>query len=511
MRTFVFLGLASIVASVPLLERPANAAVSPVTLRAGTVAELVNAINTANISGKPTIIRVSYGHYLPTGTFPSTWGLSLLPMIQSNIQIIGAGPSGTVIDGSAAQNINPARLFNVSRTGQLSLSNLTLTRSVAICTDTYCSQNGGGAIYNVGTVSTSNVIISSSAAVDAQHQSFNYGGAIFNVGGHLDLEQTTLSGNGAVGSGGALAIMGGTAILNHCLVQGNSALFTAGEGGGGVGQGIYVTSGSLTISNTTITGNTGGSTDDYAGASGLGIYNTAGTVSIQNSAITENTVQLVGTSNYLALGTGGGIYNGGTMTIVDTTIGGNVIGTLGGGIDNGGHLTLQGVTISDNTVQGWNGPLFYNNTIPFACSEDTPQACIHGGGGLYNEPGATLSMATTVIAGNISESSGSPGPDIGADCAGVVTSNGHNAVGDETGCTLKPSSALEGQPTHDLVNVNAKLGALQDDGVPGNAHYPLLSNSPLINAGGSVGKFCTTLDQIGEARANGICAIGAIQ
>jgi hypothetical protein len=79
---------------------------------------------------------------------------------------------------------------------------------------------------------------------------------------------------------------------------------------------------------------------------------------------------------------------------------------------------------------------------------------------------------------------------------------------------------LGGRPTHDLVNLDLELGEFQDDGVAGNAHYPLLADSPLIDAGGSIGLFCTPLDQIGQRRVEGdadhdgatnICDIGAIE
>jgi hypothetical protein len=45
------------------------AAATPVVLRAGTVSQLINAINTANVSHQPTEIRVSAGHYEFTSGF----------------------------------------------------------------------------------------------------------------------------------------------------------------------------------------------------------------------------------------------------------------------------------------------------------------------------------------------------------------------------------------------------------------------------------------------------------
>ena len=73
-------------------------AASPVMLRAGTVTELINAVNTANTSHEPTVIRVSAGHYEFTRTFNSSYGPSVLPVINGNITLIGASPAATVLD-----------------------------------------------------------------------------------------------------------------------------------------------------------------------------------------------------------------------------------------------------------------------------------------------------------------------------------------------------------------------------------------------------------------------------
>jgi hypothetical protein len=98
----------------------------------------------------------------------------------------------------------------------------------------------------------------------------------------------------------------------------------------------------------------------------------------------------------------------------------------------------------------------------------------------------------------------------GPDCAGILISDGHNALGSNAGCTLRPAAALQGHTVADQMNIDPRLGARQDNGVAGNAHYPLLADSTLINAGGTIGKFCTQLDQIGNKRTS-ICDIGAIE
>jgi hypothetical protein len=494
------------------------AAATTLMLRAGTVSQLINAVNTANRSHQPTLIRVSAGHYEFTSAFSNpSYGPSVLPLIGSTITLIGASPSNTTLD---AQGFG--RLFTVTQAGQLTLHNLTITGGAATsCNDDpSCPRKGGGALFNLGKVTSQNVVFAGNIAVPVpvgvgSPSGDNYGGALDNYEGKMDLEETTITGNGVFGVGGGLAAMGGVVILKDCLVQGNFSNNESNEGdGASIGSGIYVnTEASVTVENSTITGNGGGTTDGQVVALGLGIYANGGTVLIENSAITENVIPLpaqVGGFN-VSPGAGGGIYNAGAnMTIRSSTIGGNLIGTMGGGIYNSGALTLQGVTITDNTSLNDNG-VGVDFLVSFGCqSVDPPQNCVHGGAGLANF--GTVSIATSVIAGN-----NFPPLDttdtglIGTDCGGPLQSNGRNAIGDPTGCTLKPSSALKGQPTHDLQNVNPKLSDLIDDGVPGYAHYTPQSASPLIHAGGPVGQFCTAQDQIGDSRPHNVCDIGAIQ
>ena len=75
-----------------------------------------------------------------------------------------------------------------------------------------------------------------------------------------------------------------------------------------------------------------------AGSSGGGIFN-SGTLTVANSTISGNT--------------GGGIANGngGTLTVTNSTISGNTVVNYGGGIYNfAGTLTVTNSTIVRNTA-----------------------------------------------------------------------------------------------------------------------------------------------------------------
>ena len=159
----------------------------------------------------------------------------------------------------------------------------------------------------------------------------------------------------------------GTLTLSNSTVSGNTGLGFFGDSGGG---GISNT-GTLTLSNSTVSGNTS------FGLSGGGIYN-SGTLTLSNSTVSGNTNWEYGTISgiiSISLG-GGGIYNSGTLTLRNSTVSGNAIEFPGGGggIYNSGTLTLSNSTVSGNSS--------------------------YGGGGIFNDGYLTLSNST--VSGNSS-------------------------------------------------------------------------------------------------------------
>jgi hypothetical protein len=254
----------------------------------------------------------------------------------------------------------------------------------------------------------------------------------------------------------------------------------------------------VSIHSSTIAGNqsAASATFDSVGFGG-GIFNeTGGRVWLTNSSVIENVIH--------GAGGGGGIQNNAQMRVENSTVGANTAGTFGGGISNSGALVLQGVTLTANFTGGLEALDFEDNVDFPSCAP----ACLGGGGGLWNSTSATVHIATSVAALNL-----------GLDCGGVLVSNGHNALGTSAGCTLSPSPGLHGEDPHDQITPNPGLADLLDNGEAGEAHYPLLAGSPLIDAGGPVGKECTRHDQIGEPRVNAepgrehpvLCDVGAIE
>ena len=158
------------------------------------------------------------------------------------------------------------------------------------------------------------------------------GAGIFN-GGTLTVNNSTITGNGLDYQGSGVGISNsGTLIINNCIIGNNRSAKGQTDGGG-----IY-SSGMLEITNSTIDGNS-------VGGFGGGIYN-VGVAIITSSTISGNFSGGGYPGPQTGPGFGGGIFNGATLTISNSTISGNSVLTTdtgpgrGGGIGNAGSLQI---------------------------------------------------------------------------------------------------------------------------------------------------------------------------
>ncbi len=308
----------------------------------------------------------------------------------------------------------------------LMLNNMTLTHNT--------SGFGAGALFSRGVVT-----ITTSTFFSNTNSAQSGAGAIeINGPGKLTLIDSKLTANTAAGNGGAiLAESNPTIIIEGSLINGNSAA----ESGGG----IHAESGtSLSITRSTIDGNTA------AGAGGGGIYN-SGTLVIEQSTVSNN-------SNTDANASGGGISNSGTLTMRNSTVSGNTARSGGGITSISANLTLDSVTIANNTANGAGSALYYLFTAP--------------------------TMANSILAGN----NGAEDCAAGASTP-VVTDNGHNLVGTQSGCGF--TNGVNGN----IVGSDPALGPLDDNGGETFTHA-LLGGSPALDAGDTT----LTTDQRGVTR-----------
>src|SRR5262249_38360267 len=182
------------------------------------VGSLRDAIETA-ASGDTIIFSVS---------LPATITLSNTLIIGINLTITGPGSSNLAISGGKA-----VRVFSISSGVTVLLSGITIKDG---------SSDGGGGIYNNGTLTIANSTLSGNSATVN-----NGGGAILNYFGNVTLFNSTLSSNsGGLGSGGGIASFFGIVALNNSTISGNSAYF---------GGGIDSKFGTVALANSTLEGN----------------------------------------------------------------------------------------------------------------------------------------------------------------------------------------------------------------------------------------------------------------
>ena len=256
------------------------------------VTQLIADINYANTSGGTFTINLQ----------PNTTFVGGLPVIGGtktvNLTIIG---NGDTIDGA-----NQSRLFVVNPGSSLTLDQVTLQNG-------YVYANYGGAIYNSGMLTISNCTLSANTSVDRSDYLSSLrgvGGAIYNSGGTVIIDNSILSDNLSTGAnpmGGAIYNASGTVTVSNSTFTNNSAVDTVlgidvdpEYPQSGAGGAICNVSGTVTISHSSLTGN-------YAAFKGGGIcngfvYYSGGTVTVENSSnISGNTVDDVQNSGTLYL------------------------------------------------------------------------------------------------------------------------------------------------------------------------------------------------------------------
>jgi conflict system STAND superfamily ATPase/helix-turn-helix protein/TIR domain-containing protein len=169
---------------------------------------------------------------------------------------------------------------------------------------------------------------------------------------------------------------------------------------------------------------------NVAAGNGGGADNEGGTLTLINSTVSGNR----------ANGSGGGIFNspGGRLTLINSTVSGNLADT-GGGISNDGTLSLINSTISDNMAERPGGGILNSGTNPrtemIFCTIYSNTSGESGGGiwnGLTNIA-SQLVMRNSLVAGNKAPH----GPDI----LGKLTSQGYNLIQNTQDTTFAPNQS----------------------------------------------------------------------
>ena len=185
--------------------------------------------------------------------------------------------------------------------------------------------------------------------------SVDKGGAFYVDGGNINFSGADKSGGGktiavennvispsSYARGGGVYIYSGTSTLTNCSITGNTAFSTSSYAYGG---GVYTYYGTNTLTNCSITGNT--ATTSSSDANGGGAYiGGNGTHTLENCSITGNKAESSSSAN------GGGVYIG------------RGINTLLGTMNITGNTVKNGSTSSDNN-------LYLNGSYTVALSDSS--------------------------------------------------------------------------------------------------------------------------------------------
>ena len=332
---FMVVGLGSAVLALATLAGPAAMASSlRVCPTAGPGCPFTSIQAAVNASHGPSTITIARGTYRENVVIG---GASATP-----VTLVGEGGSGAVtVDGQAKGSV-----LTVTPGQTVKVVGLTLTNGLAF---------DGGGIANIGgNVSVvDSRIVNNRANFDPGVPGSGSGGGVFNT-------------DNPPPAGG-----GGTLTMTSTLVSGNHADFS----GGGVSTISFAAATHATLTNTTIENNTS--------SNGSGGVQNCGSLRMTSSPIRNNTANQ-----------GGGLTNctnppvgpSGTALLINSPISGNhatggpasagpSAEGHGGGISNGGALTLVSSAVTNNTSKG-------------------------AGSGIFNAPPGTVSRTASPVTGN---------------------------------------------------------------------------------------------------------------
>ncbi len=341
--------------------------------------------------------------------------------IRDNLTINGPGQDALTINAGNAGAFtgDGMRIFNVDDSTasklNVTISKLKLTGG-DVGSDDFA---GGGAIFSREDISIVDSTLSGNGAVGTYiligyNGDDAHGGAVYVNGGNLTLLRSTISGNEALGAEAGYRFGGGS----H---YGTNRAYS-GTGGAGKGGGVYVNGGNLTVTDSSISGNTarGGKSRSYFGggasgaATGGGAFMRTGVASFTRGDLTNNVaeggVADVAYESIGGLAQGGALYlSAATSTISGSTMSGNTArggyssgvssvftrSALGGGASGGAIRTAGGsLQINDSTLA--------NNQATAANSKIEDQKATGGAaqGGALAGSGTTIGLTRVNVRNN---------------------------------------------------------------------------------------------------------------
>ena len=391
---------------------------------------------------------------LPAGTYVLSIAQRL--SMTADITITGAGSATTIVDGNHLVGV-----FDTESTDEID--------GVTVRNGLDASGQGGGGIYNTGTLTATDLVLDGNGTNGS-------GGGIFNIGNAYLIQSVIQNNMAAVGGG--VANDGFVSLLGSYTIDGNTS---SAEGGGVWNEFIaYLdntnppTPPAPPTGGGTISGNT-------SGTSGGGVYN-LGIISLMNVALDGNS----------STGDGGALWSFGSLELVNGTISRNTAGGDGAGVWNHDVAGLTNVTVAENSTSAGMGGGVWSDAAVVLMSCTIAGNGASAGGGTVKSGGGTFEVQNTIFSANTTEN-----------CSGGINSDGNNI---DSGSSCTPTVAGD-QP-----NTEPLLGPLQHN-PPAPSFLEtraLLAGSPAIDA--AAGCPPPDTDERGVARPQGAaCDIGTVE
>ena len=240
------------------------------------------------------------------------------------------------------------------------------------------SGNHASRVFNIAV--TFNVNVSGLMITNGQAGQRQNGGGINNAG-TLTITDSIVTGNYSASLGGGIQ-NAGTLTVTYCRVIGNTA---SGPGGGINNNGQLTITGSVLNNNGAFEG--GGVGNSISGTTTI----TDSTISdnsagfgggIENHGGTVNVIRSILTRNSTPGGNAGGINNfgGSILAITDSTISGNSSAGAGGGILSGGQLTVTRCSFRNNSAGSGGGGIANWGVLAVTDSTFNGNSASFGGG-----------------------------------------------------------------------------------------------------------------------------------
>ncbi|HEY2250126.1 MAG TPA: choice-of-anchor Q domain-containing protein, partial [Planctomycetaceae bacterium] len=319
--------------------------------------------------------------------------------------------------------------------------------------------------------------------IDAQQHSRIFD--ITNTAGDVTIESIALdngmttdngyhsASNPGSGEGGAVrSAATGTLTVNDSILSGNSTTGDHAYGGA-----IY-SNGTLSVTGTSFTGNS--TAGDYAFGGAI----------FSDALLTVTNCNLTGNSTSGAQADGGAIKGFLPVFVANSTLSGNDTSgsaALGGAIESYAALTVTNSTLDGNSATGPQayGGAIASGTLTVTNSTIAKNQAAVGGGIFTAQANETLTLRNTILAQNMDNGTA---PDLAPGTGTTVTIQ-YSLIGDNTGTSLTAAPVGSPDVNGNLIGtagalIDPMLGDLANNGGPTQT-MALLAGSPAIDVGSS--------------------------